>query len=502
MNGARRSGWWVVAAVLGALLPAADGGSAQTVTLTVEEAVAEARRSNPAWLSARNDLGAAAWRERAAFGDLLPSATASLGVQYQAPGTPTFGLFTAEDIGVGKTPEYYFSDYRLGLNYQLSPATLFGIGEARANRRAVESQVNAAEFTLSQLVTQQYLVALRARDQLRSAQEAEKRAAENYQIAVARVEVGAASPLDSLQAAVELGRAQVEVLQAAAAEETTKLQLLEQVGVTRGDTLVLTSEFTVFEPTWEREVLVAQALSNNPTLRAARATADAATASVRMARSAYLPTLSVSAGWSGYTRQSGDPDQLVEQALGQAQSQVSGCERMNLISAGLSTPLPGYPVDCTKFVLSDAQLAAVRQRNDIFPFDFLEQPASLSLRVSVPIFQGFERERDVEAAQALQDDSKHQARATELRLRTQVASSLEALNSSYRSVGIEQRNVELARLRVELARERYRLGAAPFLDLQQAEADLAQAEQSLLDVAYQFHEALVGLEAAVGESLR
>ncbi|MGH7481356.1 MAG: TolC family protein [Longimicrobiales bacterium] len=493
--------------------------SAAALTLTLDEAIRLAQQNNPAWLSARNDADVAEWGVRSAYGELLPSANANLGMQYQAPGTPSLGgIFTAEELGIGRTPEYYFSSYGLELSYRLSPATIFGIGEARANRRAVSSRVNAARFTMVETVTRQYLAALRARDALRYAQEAVKRSAESWELARARVQVGAASPLDSLQAAVELGRARVEVVQAEATLETEKLRLLEQVGIAVEDSVSLASDFKVFEPTWTRASLLERALANNPELRAARASEDATTAALRVARSAYLPSLTLSADWSGFASENGDPQSLIEEALDISDSRIASCEQLNAISAGLSQPLSGFPVDCqAEFTLDQADFNRLVANNDVFPFDFNKQPLTVSLFVSLPIFQGFDREERIEMAQAAHDDARHDQRAAELRLRTAVASALESLESSHRSVEIEATNRELARLRFELAQERYRLGVAgtiespgagniaatsPFIELQQAAADVAQADQSYLDSVYTFHESLVALEAAVGEQLR
>ncbi len=486
-----------------ALLPGwPTAARAQERSLTLEEAIALAGGHNPSYQAVLNDPGQAAWRLRAAYGSLLPNASTSLGLLYQASGTPVFGSFTAEDVGVGRTPEYYFSDYSLALSYQFDGGTLFRIWQERANRRAVDARVDAAGFTLASDVTRQYLAALRAQAGRELAEQDLARADENYRLAQARVEVGAASPIDSMQAAVERGRTEVALLRADAGLETERLRLEEQVGRTLPDSVRLTTQLPVFEPSWTRDALVALAVQNNPELESSRAAAASARASARAARASYLPNLSLSAVWSGFARESGDPDALLSQAQANAQSRFESCELMNRISAGLSEPLPDRPESCGDPLLTDAQRQRILSRNQVFPFEFADQPLRVMLRVSLPIFQGFSRERDTQAAQATAADAAFASRATELRIRTEVAAALEALSSGYRAVRIETRNRELAETQFRLAQERYRLGAAPYLELRQAETEVARANQAHLDAVYGFQEALVTLESLVGRQLR
>src|SRR5690606_28246909 len=125
-----------IALVLAVASAATAGAQETPATLTLEEAIALARRNNPDFLAQRNDEREADWAVRQAYGALLPGASVSLGAQYQGKGSPRFGIFTAEDIGVGQTPSYLSSSYSIGLDYQLSAASLLRPGQERANRRA------------------------------------------------------------------------------------------------------------------------------------------------------------------------------------------------------------------------------------------------------------------------------------------------------------------------------------------------------------------------------
>lgn len=472
-------------------------------TLTLDQAIALARQRNPDFRITSNDERNADWNLRQSYAAFLPTARASSYAQYVAPGTPNFGgVLTAQDIGISRTPPYYSSGYNISLGLQLSGATFFRIAQQRAAHTATEARIDAAAFTLASDVTRQYLAALRAQDNAALARSQLQTAQENLKLSQARVDVGAATRLDVTQSEVAEGRAEVALLQAENDRQTQTLQLLQQIGVQTDHDIQLTSTFQVFEPTWTVNDLVSQALQSHPQMESARAAEAANRAAARAAKTSYLPTLSLSGSWSGFARQVGDDNYLLKQARNSAENSVSNCEYTNAIIAGLTTPLPGYPKDCSQYAYTDQLGQQVLAANRVFPFNFTTSPPTFAVQVSLPIFDGFSREQQVEAASVAADNAREQRRATELNIRTQVATSLLALKTSYKSVAIEERNVAAAKEQLELAQERYRLGAGSIIELTQAQENRVQADQAHLAALYSFHENLAALEAAVGRTLR
>ncbi|MGH7445986.1 MAG: TolC family protein, partial [Longimicrobiales bacterium] len=446
-----------------------------------------------------NDVDAADWAVRDAYGSLLPGASASTSYNYQAAGEQRIGSFG--DIGVTNSTAYYSSSYNLGLSYRLSGATLMAPGQAKSQRSATMAGVEAAVFTLRSNVTRQYLAVKRAQDGVALASQELQRANENLRLARARVEVGAAIPMEATQAEIERGRAEVGVLQAQNLVETERLRLAQVLGTELPADVELTTAFAVTEVPWTEEQLRAIAAESHPQLRAARASESAAHAGVRMARSAYLPSLSLSAGITGFLRQAGNSQFLVDQALQGAAARAKQCHQLNLISAGLSTPLPNTPADCSQFSLSPDDERRIREDNSLFPFGYQRNPFAASLTISVPIFDGLSRERQVEQAKIARSDAELRLRSEEMRIRTEVATALGTARTGARSAELEERNAELADEQLRLARERYRLGAASYIELQEAETLKARADRAYLSALYQFHESLAALEAAVGRPL-
>jgi outer membrane protein len=498
----RRLCWPAHLLALFALLPVAVSAQQAPATLTLDDALRLARANNPDYLARTTESINADWAVRAAYAALLPGASATTTLQYQGEGTPRVGTLTGGDFGVDRTPSYYMSNYSLGLNYQIAGSTLLTPRQELANRRAVEAGIVAASFSLDAQVKRQYLAVLRAQDGVELARQELERTEDVRRLAEANVAVGRAIPLEVMQAEVQVGRAEVALLQAENLVETERLRLIQTLGIDVDREIVLTSDFPVEPISWTQESLVEMALAAHPQLRAARATEEASVSGVRIARTAYLPTIDIGAGWSGYTRQAANSDFLVQQARNAAANQQQQCVLLNQISAGLSQPLPNTPADCSLFAFTPQDESRVRSSNNMFPFNFTREPVGMQLRVSLPIFQGLTRERNIEAAKVAAQDARYRVRGEELRLRTEVATAFLDARTAERAVALEERNRQLADEQLRLARERYRLGASSFLDLQEAETAKARADREHLNAIYAYHEALAGLEAAVGRPLR
>ena len=77
-------------------------------TLTLEEAIDLARQNNPTFRATANDAVVSDWRVREAFGRFVPSLNVRGGLDYQASGTPRFGQYSGAELGLARTPSYFF----------------------------------------------------------------------------------------------------------------------------------------------------------------------------------------------------------------------------------------------------------------------------------------------------------------------------------------------------------------------------------------------------------
>ena len=497
MNHAKRALTMTAAALMAT---AAMALGQETVRLTLEGAIDLARQNNPTFLATQNDEAASDWAVREAVTNLfIPSLTTFGQLALRAPGVSRIGTINTGGVDQGAL---YTSFYLVQASYTFDGNTIFGVSSARADRKATHARTEAAEFTMESLVTLQYMTALRARDQVEVARRQVERSLEDLEIAQARVDAQAAIVTDAKQAQVQMGRDSVALLQFESARRVETFRLLETVGLNIEDDVELVSEFSVFEPTWTNTALISRALESHPQLKAFVASEGARKANLRQARSTYFPSVTLAGLWSGFTQEIQNGQFLVNGAERGVLGSIADCELFNGISAGLSTPLTGFPQDCSSFTLTDAGRGAILAGNDVFPFNFNKQPFRAELNISLPIFTGFSRERQVSQAANAYEDAVHFRRAEELRLRTAVTSAHDALATAYNVVQVEERNRVVAGEQLELARARYSLGADNFLVLLDAERTMADAERAYLDGLYTFHIELANLENAVGWRLR
>jgi outer membrane protein len=492
-----------VACALLALAPAfpafaqsRDSASAVAPVLSLQEAISLARRNNPLFLQTRSARQRAGAALRTSYGVLLPEVSTNFSNAYRE-GRPQF--FGGQAFG--STSDVISSDASVNVSAQYNGANLIAPKVQRANLDAAETDLTNAEAVLRLAVTGQYLnvLAAQARAQLNDTLLTSAQA--QLDLSRARAAVGAATTLDVRRAEVQVGQAQVAVLRERNNIETEKLRLFQQLGVEQPTSVRLSTELPVVEPTLNLQDLLAGARRQNPALASAKSRETAAGLGVRQARSAYLPTLRLQTGLSGYTSQATDINgEIASERFSAAQS-LSSC--LGTDSLRLRTGLPSISGTCnSRFSFTDADAAAMRSANSKYPFDFTRDPITFSASLSVPIFNGFQREQRVQEAEATRNDARYNVRAQELRVTAEVTSGYRNLITAYQAVQIQTQNSQAAREALALAQERFRVGANTFVDLVQSRADFERAESDRITAIYEFHRAYATLESAVGRPLR
>ena len=129
---------------------------ATTATLTLAEAVGQARLNNPAYRQVVNNADPADAAVKAAYGAFIPNVGASGGVNYAGAGSQFFGGQTFTQ------PSSYGSSYQLGFDWTLSGTTILGPSAAKASQRAAQADTSQGSLTLAEQVVTQYLNGLQA----------------------------------------------------------------------------------------------------------------------------------------------------------------------------------------------------------------------------------------------------------------------------------------------------------------------------------------------------
>lgn len=487
----------VLAATLGA--PAVAGAQAasqpagSTPTLTIEQAVALARRNNPDFLATRNNRRSAAADTRAAYGALLPQLNASLSGQYQQGGQQIFS-----GVSLGSNSDVVQSQYDIGLTYRVNAGNFIAPKVQRANAAAVDADIAGASENLAGTVRQDYLTALASAAQVELQDSLVANAALQLQLAKAKADVGSGTLLDVQRAEVALGQQQVQRLQAKNQADVDRLRLFQQIGVQQPDSVRLVSTFGVTDTTPALQTLLALAKTQNPGVVALRSREHVADLNVAKERTEYTPTLQLSTGIGGYTYSYRDPNFLVNQA----RAQLTGEQQSCLSNAQIRTAVGLSAPDCSGFVLSDAQAQAIRDQNSAFPFDFTHAPRSVTATISLPIFDGFGREQRMQEAEVQREDARYSVRSRELALTADVTAAFLTLQTARQTVALQEQNSAKAKQELQFVQDQYAVGLATFVDLTTSRAAYAQAETDRINAVYNFHKAFAALESAVGRPLR
>jgi outer membrane protein len=238
--------------------------------------------------------------------------------------------------------------------------------------------------------------------------------------------------------------------------------------------------------------LLTLARRSNPTLEETRSRERVAELSYRNAQGQYTPTLSLSTGVGGYTNQYTDNGFVLGQALNTKQGRCAA-------DAGDD---PTQAAACRDVQLTAAEAATARADNRKYPFKFQRNPISAQALLSIPLFNGFQREQRVQEAAASRNDARYTVRQQELQIEGDITAAFLNVNTARRTIALQERNAATARQALLLAQERYRVGLNTFVDVAQSRGDFERAENDRLNAIFDYHKAFAALEGAVGRPLR
>jgi outer membrane protein TolC len=265
--------------------------------VSLDEAIQRALMVNPQMVRARGQVTNAAASKRTAIGNWLPSLSTSssystrpgqtitdpaTGLEY----TPTSSSYSA---GFGASMTLFSGFQRLAQNRS-----------AGANYRSAEASEVAQEFNIILQTKQAFFNAVAANELVRVAQRSIERAQEQLRMSKDKLAAGSAIRSDTLRGRVEVGNAQLQLLNAETQRETAEANLAQLIGIDGPVRAVADS--SLFIPVdVDTTALRIEAVAQSPTVIQADAAADAAAASVSVATAQYFPRVnaSYSRSWSG-----------------------------------------------------------------------------------------------------------------------------------------------------------------------------------------------------------
>lgn len=452
-----------VAAALTALMPqqasaqavsthADPPSTSDTLRLSLDDALRIAEGGNPAYRQTENSLGLNPVETRTTWlGELIPEVSLSL---FNTGYTGNLQRLGVDNLGnpiENPSPEWvYFSNttQQLNVSWQFQGLSLFDTH--RRQRLVNRERVLASSAALTGLrvdVRRHYMDALeqrelaRAEEELVAARELDREVAERLFAMAARTRV------DVLNAELAIEQQRLELQRQESAYQRALISLGTTLGLEGPEALALADEpLPIFDPaTLDVEALVRRARDANPRLRQSEVAVRQADVAVAQQRNNWWPQVFM--GFDVFRR------------------------------------------------------AQERNQGALFDMSFdqdLDQ--RFFVQLSLPVFNGFFQKRRAAAEASVELDNRQEAdREARLEVEEAVRVARLELENQWETLRLAERSHEIAEEALRLAREEYRLGTRSFEDLRSSFDQEAETRRQVIAARYGFVDALLDLEAAVGE---
>ena len=403
--------------------------------MTLSDALELSLVHSPQLAQSQASLSNAGSTRRRAWGSFLPNVSMGSGASVQSqnrfdPNTQRVVSGSNDSYNASLSASYQL--FQGGRKFSELDRTASGIMEAQARLLDQRYAVRLQTRTL-------FMNALRQFELVGVAKASVQRAEESLDITRIRVQVGTATRSDSLRTRLELANARQALLQAENQLRAARYSLGRQVGADGPVMPDLPGNLGPAPLPLSEQEIVALAESVSPAVRAAEAASAVARSQVGSARSSYLPSLSVS---SGYTWANQQP-----------------------------------------------------------AFDGGNTSWNLRVSGSYQLFDGFQREQGVSQASESRRVARLTEADARRGVRQSVDAALRTIETQEQAIAIGVEAVSVAEEDLRLNRARYGAQAATVLEVITSQVALDQAEANLVSARYDYALAKAELESIVGREL-
>lgn len=311
--------------------------------------------------------------------------------------------------------------------------------DAHAALESAEASAREQRFAVVLSAKQAYFTVLEASELIRVAEASVRRAEESLEAARTRMQVGTATRSDVLRGELALNEARQALLQARNDRHVATFALGRLVGADGPVAARPPESLEARALEVSREELLQLALEASPRMLAAEAAVRSGEAGVRAARAQYFPSLRASSGYSWFNQD------------------------------------PAFTGGRTSW--------------------------SMGLSLSMPVFNGLQREATVSRSRVQADIARAQLDDARRQLRAETERLAGAVDLAAQRAALAEEALRVAEEDLRVQRERYRLGASTILDLITSENNLIQAENNQVSARYDYQIARAQLEALVGREL-
>jgi outer membrane protein len=418
--------------------------------LTLDEAVKMALQKNPNLIKLKNSLDGAKAQLKSAYGDLLPSLGASANFNWQRieDAGSSQRNFLGELVEVpASTVENRSYSAGIGGNVTLFDglANYATISQRKDNLQASEYNISKLKQTIVYQTTDFYYVVLNAEDLMRVREENVKYFQKFYESVNERNKLGSVAIADVYAAQVQLGNAELALIQAQNAYDQAKNGLLSYLALNVMEEYTLVSPFAAdrvidtnsyLKNFDDIQTMVKVALDKRFDFKSQELVVNSAMSGETIARSGVLPSLSAN---YNYGTGAISLDKLFDRKS---------------LSVGLSLNIPIFSRFATETAMTQAEINTMNAKEDLL---------ALERQIKIEVKQGH---NDLVAAK--------------------------------KSLEVALKNVTAAEENRKINQERYNLGSATILEVLQANRDYIDALRNKINTVFDFYRQYDKLNNAIG----
>ncbi len=416
-------------------------------TLTLDECINIALEKNLDLLLSKERIDVAEAGLRSSFGEYLPTISANVGYSRQLNNLSQSLVFGDRVIASNQNPNRYNASTGARL-------TLFDGFSREYNYSASKDNLESVKFNVEQLKRDIKIQVYRAYTEVIRNKQIVRIRLENIQLGKndlekmkAQYKAGVSALPQIYSQEAELGNLEYDLLTAENSQFASKASLLMLMGLAPDldvnfDINSIPADVTekevesFYNNHKDQEELVKKALNNRYDIKSYDFSGNAAKAAKKAAEGIYYPSISASTGWSWANTEINDFNSRGNFALG--------------------------------------------------------------LNLSVPIFNNFKTDQQVQNAEMQLKQAEIEKQRLENQVRNDVKTALLSLEISQKQLKVSDKSYESSQKNNESVKERYKVGAASVLELQSSNTQFINSQLNKVNAVYNYYKAKKELLNSIG----
>lgn len=418
--------------------------------LTLQEAISIALQRNTTLIKSKNSLSSSEAQLKNAYGELVPSLGASAGWSWQR--TDDKGGVQRDYLGntretPASTDENRSYSVGVGGNVMLfnGLANYASISQSKDNLRASEYNIAKIKQNIVYTTTDYFYIVLNDEELLAVREENVKYYKQLYETVQERNRLGSVTLADVYSAQVNLGNAELLLIQAQNNFESSKASLLNYLA------LNVLEDYSLVDPFLGKKLVDSDS----------------------------------------YMKDFEDIQTMVNAALDNRFDYKSQQLNLSAAESGVTIAKSGlYPSLSGNYSYGTSAVTT----NDLFNRKVL----NVSLSLDIPIFSNFSTENQIQFAKVTALNAKEDLSSLERQIKIEIKQTYLDLVAAKKSLDVASKNVFAAEETRKINQERYNLGSATLLDVLQASRDYQDALRNKINAGYDFYRQHDKLNNAIG----